>query len=58
MKLSDTDLKQLDTAWALGLPPLRKDKLLVTLIEDLKEAREGVVQKPLFLGNTDVPLPP
>ena len=40
MKLSDTDLKQLDTAWALGLPPLRKDKLLVTLIEDLKEARE------------------
>lgn len=40
MKLSDTDLKQLDKDWALGLTPLRKDKLLVTLIEDLKEARE------------------
>ena len=40
MKLSDTDLKQLDTTWALGLPLLRKDKLLVVLIDDLKEARE------------------
>lgn len=40
MKLSDTDLQQLDSAWALGLQPQQKDKLLVTLIEDLKEARE------------------
>ena len=40
MKLSDTDLKQLDKTWALGLQPLQKDKLLVTLIDDLKEARE------------------
>lgn len=40
MKLSDTDLQQLDPDWALGLESGRKDKLLVTLIEDLKEARE------------------
>lgn len=40
MKLSDSDLQQLDPVWALGLEPMRKDKLLVTLIEDLKEARE------------------
>ena len=40
MKLSDSDLQQLDPTWVLGLTALRKDKLLVTLIEDLKEARE------------------
>ena len=40
MKLSDSDLQQLDPAWALGLGPVQKDKLLVTLIDDLKEARE------------------
>lgn len=40
MKLSDTDLQQLDTAWALDLQPVHKDKLLVALIDDLKEARE------------------
>jgi len=40
MKLSDTDLQQLDPTWVLGLTLSRKDKLLVTLIEDLKEARE------------------
>lgn len=40
MKLSDTDLQQLDAAWALCLRPVHKDKLLVVLIDDLKEARE------------------
>jgi len=40
MKLSNTDLQQLDPAWALGLQPVQKDKLLVVLIDDLKEARE------------------
>ena len=40
MRLSDSDLQQLDPIWAQGLTPMRKDKLLVTLIEDLKEARE------------------
>lgn len=40
MKLSDTDLQQLDKAWALDLQPVQKDKLLVVLIDDLKEARE------------------
>ena len=40
MKLSDTDLQQLEPTWALSLTPVRKDKLLVTLIEDVKEARE------------------
>jgi hypothetical protein len=40
MKLSDTDLKQLNAAWALGLQLVQKDKLLVVLIDDLKEARE------------------
>jgi len=40
MRLSDLDLQQLDPIWAQGLTPMRKDKLFVTLIEDLKEARE------------------
>lgn len=40
MKLSDTDLKQLNKDWVLGLDLAKKDKLLVTLIDDLKEARE------------------
>ena len=40
MKLSNTDLQKLDPAWALSLQPVQKDKLLVVLIDDLKEARE------------------
>ena len=43
-ELSDSDLRQLDPTWALGLIALRKDKLLVTLIEDLKEAHERLDQ--------------
>ena len=40
MKLSDSDLQQLDEARVLRMQPEHKDKLLVTLISDLKEARE------------------
>jgi len=40
MNLSDADLKQLNPAWVRDLTPACKDKLLVTLIEDLREARE------------------
>lgn len=40
MKLSDSDLRQLDKARVLGMQPQHKDKLLITLIDDLREARE------------------
>ncbi len=40
MKLTDADLRQLDEVRVLRLQPQQKDKLLVTLIKDLKEARE------------------
>ena len=40
MKLSDSDLRQLDKARVLGMLPQHKDKLLLTLIDDLREARE------------------
>ena len=40
MKLSDSDLRQLDKARVLGMQPQLKDKLLLTLIDDLREARE------------------
>ncbi len=40
MKLSDTDLRQLTKESVLRLEPAKKDHLLITLIDDLKEARE------------------
>lgn len=40
MKLSDFDLRQLDEARMLRLQPEQKDRLLITLVSDLKEARE------------------
>ena len=40
MKLSDNDLQQLDEAQLQKLKPPQKDRLLVVLLNDLKEARE------------------
>ena len=42
MKLSETDLRQLNKDWVLGLQPAHKDRLLLTLIDDLREARESL----------------
>jgi hypothetical protein len=58
MKLSDTDLQKLDTAWALALQSVQKDKLLVVLIDDLKEARERLTansQNSSLPPRTDAP---
>ena len=40
MYLSDFDLQQLDEQKLMGLPAKQKDRLLVKLLWDLKEARE------------------
>jgi hypothetical protein len=40
MKLSDNDLQQLDEAQLQKLKPEQKERLLVVLLNDLKEARE------------------
>ena len=40
MKLSETDLRQLNTDCVLGLQPAHKDRLLLMLIDDLRQARE------------------
>ena len=40
MNLSDSDLRQLNAEKLLSLQPVQKDKLLVSLLDDLKEARE------------------